>query len=95
LPPVGWSVGTEISFANYFARVNIYFANYFALVYIAAMTPNQVIKFYGSETDAAKALRVTRQAVNYWKMKGRIPAVMQAWIEIQLDGKLKADRNAR
>lgn len=59
------------------------------------MTPNQVIKFYGTEQDAAKQLRITRQAVNYWKRKSRIPMKTQVWIEFLADGKLKADRNGR
>lgn len=56
------------------------------------MTPHQVTSFYGDENKAAHALKITRQAVNYWKNSNRIPMKTQAWIEFLSNGKLKADR---
>ena len=54
------------------------------------MTPRQVIKHYGGERQAADALKVTRQVVNYWKQKNIIPIKTQAWIQLYSDGALKA-----
>ena len=54
------------------------------------MTPEQVIKHYGGERQAAVALNVTRQAVNYWKRAKTIPYRTQAWIQLHTDGALKA-----
>ena len=62
------------------------------------MTPNQVIKFFGSEAEAARKLGVTRQCINYWMHRNlpsgkRIPMRTQAYIQIATDGLLKAKRN--
>ena len=54
------------------------------------MTPQQVIKHYGSEQAAATALQVTRQIINYWKQKGVIPEKTQALIQVKTNGALKA-----
>ncbi len=54
------------------------------------MTPEQVIRHYGSEDAAAVALKLTRQAVNYWKRKKEIPLRTQALIQLRTNGALKA-----
>lgn len=54
------------------------------------MTPEQVIRHYGGERQAADALQVTRQIVNYWKHTGVIPIRTQAWIHLHTGGVLKA-----
>lgn len=54
------------------------------------MTFEQVIKHFGSEVLAAKALGFTRQAVNLWKTNG-IQRRTQELIEMKTRGKLKAD----
>lgn len=54
------------------------------------MTPEQVIKHYGGEREAADALLCTRQVVNYWKRTGKIPRKTQAWIHLRTNGVLKA-----
>lgn len=59
------------------------------------MTPEQVISYYGTETDAAKRLQVTRQIVNLWKQRGRIPYPRQCAIQVNTDGKLRAKRNGK
>ena len=55
------------------------------------MTPLQVIKHYGSEEAAATALKLTRQAINYWKNRGQVPRRTQALIQLQTNGALKAN----
>lgn len=55
------------------------------------MTPEQVIEFYGSEQAAADALSCTRQNVNLWLNRGKIPIRTQALIQLITRGKLKAD----
>ena len=54
------------------------------------MTPEQVIRHYGGERQAADALQVTRQIVNYWKQAGTIPIKTQAWIQLHTGGALTA-----
>lgn len=54
------------------------------------MTPDQVIKHYGSERAAAQALQLTRQAVNHWKRHNLIPVRTQALIQLITNGALKA-----
>jgi predicted transcriptional regulator len=39
------------------------------------MTPKQLVKHYGSQVKAAKALGVSRAAVQKWVKAGRIPPV--------------------
>lgn len=55
------------------------------------MTIEEVIEHYGSVTQTAKALRVTRPTVYRWQEKG-VPLTYQALIEIQTKGALKLDR---
>lgn len=57
------------------------------------MTPEQVIKHYGTEQAAANALSCTRQIVNFWLQKGEIPLKTQAFIQLKTNGKLRADLN--
>ena len=54
------------------------------------MTPKQVIEHYGSERAAADALRMTRQIINYWKLRKSIPVRTQAFIQVKTNGALKA-----
>ena len=54
------------------------------------MTPEQVITHYGSEQAAADALKMTRQAINYWKLRKVIPKRTQAFIQLKTNGALKA-----
>ncbi len=57
------------------------------------MTPEQVIKHFGGEQEAANALDCTRQNVNYWRQQGEIPLKTQAFIQLKTNGKLRADLN--
>ena len=54
------------------------------------MTPEQVIKHYGSESAAADALKMTRQIINLWKLRKSIPVRTQAFIQVKTNGALKA-----
>lgn len=56
------------------------------------MSPQQLIRHYGGEQQAADALQMTRQIVNLWKRKGRIPPRTQAWIQIHTGGALMANK---
>lgn len=55
------------------------------------MTPNQLIKHYGSAAKAAAALGADRQIVHGWKKRGSIPLDHQCTYEVLTDGKLRAD----
>ena len=56
------------------------------------MTPDQVLDYYGSQSEIAKCFRLTRQSVNLWFIEGEIPDQRQWQIELALGGTLKADR---
>lgn len=53
------------------------------------MTKQQAVKHYGSNAQVAKALGISRQAVDQWEV---IPLGQQFRIELDTEGKLKADR---
>jgi len=59
------------------------------------MTPEQVIRHFGGEKQAADALDCTRQIVNLWKNRGDIPIWTQAWIQLRTNGKLVAERGKK
>jgi len=41
------------------------------------VTPNQIVRHYGTQKAAGKALGVTQQAVSLWKARGVIPRQYQ------------------
>ena len=55
------------------------------------MTITQLISHYGNVSEAARKLRVTRQAIYFWKKHG-IPRRTQAMIQIDTNGALKASK---
>ncbi len=54
------------------------------------MTYTQVVRFFGTQAQAAKSLGFSRQAVNQWKADGIKPRT-QELIQFKTQGKLKAD----
>lgn len=57
----------------------------------STVTYAELIKFYGSQGKAAKALRLSQPAVWEWQ-HATIPYDRQCQIEVNTRGKLKADR---
>ena len=55
------------------------------------VTYADLIKFYGSQTEAAKALHLSQPAVWEWQ-HNTIPYDRQCQIEVDSAGKLRADR---
>ena len=56
------------------------------------MTPKQVIKFYGSQSAAARKLGYTRQAIGHWlHTTKRVPYSVQYLIQHRTNGALKAE----
>ncbi|MBB20218.1 MAG: Cro/Cl family transcriptional regulator [Rickettsiales bacterium] len=53
------------------------------------MTKTEVIEHFGSASNVARALQVTRQSVSSWP--DEIPLLRQMQIEKLTGGKLKAD----
>jgi ParB-like chromosome segregation protein Spo0J len=56
------------------------------------MTPEQVIKHFGTQELAAQALGFRQSAVSNWLARGKVPPISQLKLEIITDGKLKADK---
>jgi len=64
------------------------------MLHTAEMTIDQLIRHFGSQSEAARALKVSRQSVNLWKRHG-IPVSRQLQIESITDGAIKASAAAR
>ena len=56
------------------------------------MTPDQVIKHFGTQAATAEALGIGQPAVSNWVARGVVPSVSQLRLEIITGGKLKADK---
>jgi DNA-binding transcriptional regulator YdaS (Cro superfamily) len=54
------------------------------------MTPTEACTFFNSQSDLARAVGVTSQAVNKWIAQGRIPLGRQFQIQVLTRGKLRA-----
>lgn len=55
------------------------------------MTPKQVIKYFGSQANASRALRVSTNAVSKWYIAAKIPRGRQFEIAVRFPD-LKVDR---
>lgn len=55
------------------------------------MNHSDLIQHFGSQAQAARALRTSPQVVQAWKDRGRIPHGWQQAIEAMTDGALKRD----
>ena len=54
------------------------------------MSPKQVVRHFGSQSKAARALKCSRAAVSKWMAQDRIPFPTQCVIQHKTEGKLKA-----
>ena len=57
------------------------------------MTPQQFVKFYGTQRAAALALGVTERTVSNYVRDKHIPRIEQWAISYITNGKLKADKS--
>ncbi len=53
------------------------------------MKPKQVVEYFGTQENTAKALGVTQQSVAAWVKLGKVPKLRQYQIEKITKGKLK------
>lgn len=58
---------------------------------IGAMTYQDLIAHFKTQTAAAKAAGVRQSSVALWKKRGAIPILRQAQIQLLTGGQLKAD----
>lgn len=58
------------------------------------MTPEIVVRHFGTQVKAAKALGITQPSVSNWLSRGAVPPLQQFRIEKLTRGKLKAERSA-
>ncbi len=60
------------------------------------MTPRQVLLYFGgnppSQAQAARVLGVSRQVINNWLMRNRVPRYWQLSLELNTRGMLKAEK---
>lgn len=62
------------------------------MAYMPSMKFHEVLKLFGTQTNMAKQLDVTRQATTEWKRTDNIPRMRQYQIELLTKGKLRAER---
>ena len=55
------------------------------------MTFNDLCSHFGTGSAAARSLGLSRQTIQNWKKRGRIPFDQQYRIQLKTKGKLKAD----
>jgi len=55
------------------------------------MTFTQICSHFGTASAAARALGLSRQSLQNWKTRGRIPFAAQYRIQLKTRGRLKAD----
>ena len=53
------------------------------------MKPKQVVEYFGTQENTAKALGVTQQSVAAWVKLGKVPELRQYQIEKVTSGKFK------
>ena len=56
------------------------------------MNPEQVVKHFGSQSKAARAVKVSRQAIWNWLQRNQVPELYQYRLEELSAGKLKRAR---
>lgn len=56
------------------------------------MQVNEVINYFGSTRDTAKALGVTFQAIHRWRKQNKVPAGRQWQIQAISAGRLSVDK---
>lgn len=57
------------------------------------MTPQEIFSHFGSQADTARALCLSRQAVNNWAERGKVPKPWQIAVEAMTNGALKRDED--
>lgn len=58
---------------------------------MSAVTYDDLISHYKTESDAARAIDVPRQTVHRWKKVGAVPLEQQVKYEVATNGELRAD----
>ena len=56
------------------------------------MTPQEIVRYYGDKSKAARGLGVVRRTIQNWCTAKRIPPRTQHWIEFETGGALKAGK---
>lgn len=59
---------------------------------LGLMYPSEVVKFYGSQAEAARRLEVTDTAVGHWLRQGWMPYDRQCQAQVDSAGALLADK---
>lgn len=68
--------------------------NDFAGPIIATMTPNDLLKYFGSQTEIARVCKATQPSIFEWFRRGAVPVGRQYYFQALTRGKLKVSPNA-
>ncbi len=58
------------------------------------MTPNDILEFFGTKSEIARALGIEVPSICEWFDKGKVPETRQYQIELATNGQLRASRPA-
>lgn len=64
------------------------------MAYNPAMTPNDLLSYYGTKAEIARVSGCTPQSVVDWFDKGEVPETRQYQFELATEGQLRAARPA-
>jgi hypothetical protein len=56
------------------------------------MTPQEIVRYYGDKSKAARGLGMARRTIQNWCSAKSVPHKTQHWVEFKTGGKLKAKR---
>ena len=58
------------------------------------MTPNDLLEYFGSKAEIARAIGIEPPSITDWFKDGEVPEVRQYQIELATDGALRASKPA-
>ena len=85
----------ECVHAAHLSKVSLRLQMFFSSASIRAMTPEQLVKHFGSIASAADATDYTAQSIRNWLRAKAIPTRTQHFLEFVTGGKLRAQRGRR
>ena len=64
------------------------------MAYNSAMTPNDLLEYFGSKAEIARAFGIEPPSITDWFSTGEVPETRQYQAELATNGKLRAARPA-
>ena len=55
------------------------------------MTTDDLVRYYGTQAEAARAIGLSQAAISRWAVEGEVPIARQCQYELLTSGTLRAD----